>query len=79
MPVVNQPAHSVSLADLLRVLVEKHGSDFVLGGREPGRFDLDARNLTKGVARQTGRAILNPRPRDAEQPRSRHAQQFDRF
>jgi len=51
----------------------------VLGGREPGRFDLDALNLTKGVAGQAGQAILNARHREEEQARSRHARQFVRF
>jgi CRP-like cAMP-binding protein len=50
-----------------------------LGDREVGRFDLNAVNLTRGVARQTGQAILNALPREEEEARSRHSRQFVRF
>jgi CRP/FNR family cyclic AMP-dependent transcriptional regulator len=51
----------------------------VLGGQERGQFDLDALNLTRGVARQTAQAILNARHREEQQARSRHSRQFVRF
>ena len=51
----------------------------VLGGKEPGQFDLNSLNLARGVARQAGQAILNARHREEEQARSRHAKQFVRF
>jgi CRP-like cAMP-binding protein len=51
----------------------------VLGGREVGRFDLNAANLARGVARQAGQAILNALHREEEEARSRHSRQFVRF
>ena len=51
----------------------------VLGGQERGQFDLNGLNLARGVARQTGQAILNARHREEEQARSRHSRQFVRF
>lgn len=51
----------------------------VLGGNEPGQFDLNALNLARGVARQAAQAILNARHREEEQARSRHGRQFVRF
>ena len=51
----------------------------VLGGNEHGQFDLNALNLTRGVARQAAQAILNARHREEEQARSRHSRQFVRF
>jgi len=51
----------------------------VLGGQERGQFDLNALNLTRGIARQTAQAILNAHHREEEQARSRHARQFVRF
>ncbi len=51
----------------------------VLGGSERNRFDLNALNLARGVARQAAQAILNARHREEEQARSRHSRQFVRF
>jgi GAF domain-containing protein len=51
----------------------------VLGGREPQQFDLNALNLTRGVARQAAQAILNARHHEEQLARSRHSQQFVRF
>ncbi len=51
----------------------------VLGGNEPGQFDLNGLNLVRGVARQAAQAILNARHREEEQARSRHSRQFVRF
>ena len=51
----------------------------LLGGTERDQFDLNALNLSRGVARQTGQAILNARHREEEQARSRHSRQFVRF
>ena len=51
----------------------------VLGGKEIDQFDVNALNLTRGVARQAGQAILNARHREEEQARSRHSRQFVRF
>lgn len=51
----------------------------VLGGRQPGQFDLNDLNLARGVARQAGQAILNARHREEEQARARHGRQFVRF
>jgi GAF domain-containing protein len=51
----------------------------VLGGQQPGQFDLNDLNLARGVARQTAQAILNARHREEEQARARHAKQFVRF
>ncbi len=51
----------------------------VLGGQEPGQFDLNALNLARGVARQAAQAILNARHHEEEHARSRHARQFVRF
>jgi CRP/FNR family transcriptional regulator, cyclic AMP receptor protein len=51
----------------------------VLGSQERSQFDLNALNLTRGVARQAAQAILNARHREEEQARSRHARQFVRF
>jgi CRP/FNR family transcriptional regulator len=51
----------------------------VLGGREPQQFDLNALNLTRGVARQAAQAILNSRHHEEQLARSRHSQQFVRF
>jgi transcriptional regulator with GAF, ATPase, and Fis domain len=51
----------------------------VMGGKARDQFDLNALNLTRGVARQTGQAILNARHREEEQARSRHSRQFVRF
>jgi len=50
-----------------------------LGGREPDQFDLNALNLSRGVARQAAQAILNARHREEEVARSRHSRQFVRF
>jgi GAF domain-containing protein len=50
-----------------------------LGGKTPCQFDLDTLNLARGIARQTGQAILNARHREEDQSRSRHARQFVRF
>ncbi len=50
-----------------------------LGGREREHFDLDALNLTRGVARQAAQAILNARHREEEEARSRHSRQFVQF
>jgi CRP/FNR family transcriptional regulator, cyclic AMP receptor protein len=51
----------------------------VLGGRQPGQFDLNDLNLARGVARQAAQAILNARHREEEQARARHGRQFVRF
>jgi CRP-like cAMP-binding protein len=51
----------------------------VLGGSVRDQFDLNALNLTRGIARQTAQAILNARHREEEQARSRHSRQFVRF
>ncbi len=51
----------------------------VLGGKKRAQFDLDALNLTRGIARQTGQAILNARHREEEAARLRHSRQFVRF
>jgi CRP-like cAMP-binding protein len=51
----------------------------VLGGHSRGQFDLNALNLTRGIARQAAQAILNARHREEEHARSRHARQFVRF
>lgn len=51
----------------------------VLGGRQPGQFDLNDLNLACGVARQTAQAILNARHREEEHARARHGRQFVRF
>jgi CRP/FNR family transcriptional regulator, cyclic AMP receptor protein len=51
----------------------------MLGGHQRDQFDLNALNLVRGVARQTGQAILNARHREEERARSRHARQFVRF
>lgn len=51
----------------------------VLGANERDRFDLNALNLARGVARQAAQAILNARHREEEQARSRHSRQFVRF
>lgn len=51
----------------------------VLGGREPGQFDLNDLNLARGVARQAAQAILNARHREEEEARVRHGRQFVRF
>lgn len=51
----------------------------VLGGNERDQFDLNALNLTRGIARQAAQAILNARHREEEQARSRHSRQFVRF
>jgi CRP/FNR family cyclic AMP-dependent transcriptional regulator len=51
----------------------------MLGGNERDQFDLNALNLTRGVARQAAQAILNARHREEEQARSRHSRQFVRF
>lgn len=51
----------------------------VLGGRQPGQFDLNDLNLARGVARQAGQAILNARHQEEEQARARHGRQFVRF
>jgi CRP/FNR family transcriptional regulator, cyclic AMP receptor protein len=51
----------------------------VFGGTERDRFDLNALNLARGVARQAAQAILNARHREEEQARSRHSRQFVRF
>jgi CRP-like cAMP-binding protein len=50
-----------------------------LGDREFGRFELNAVNLTRGVSRQAGQAILNALHREEEEARSRHSRQFVRF
>jgi CRP-like cAMP-binding protein len=51
----------------------------LLGGVEKDQFDLDALNLTRGVANQAAQAILNARHREEEQARSRHSRQYVRF
>lgn len=51
----------------------------LLGGNERDQFDLNALNLTRGIARQAAQAILNARHREEEQARSRHSRQFVRF
>lgn len=51
----------------------------LLGAQERTRFDLDALNLARGVARQAAQAILNARHREEEQARSRHSRQYVRF
>jgi CRP/FNR family transcriptional regulator, cyclic AMP receptor protein len=51
----------------------------VLGGNQRDQFDLDALQLTRGVARQAAQAILNARHREEEQARSRHSRQYVRF
>jgi GAF domain-containing protein len=51
----------------------------VLGGKERGQFDLDALNLSCGIARQAAQAILNARHREEELARARHSRQFVRF
>jgi CRP-like cAMP-binding protein len=51
----------------------------VLGGREPGQFDVNDLNLARGVARQAAQSILNARHREEDAARSRHAKQFVRF
>ncbi len=51
----------------------------VLGGQQREHFDLNALNLTKGVARQAAQAIMNARYREEQQSRVRHSQQFVRF
>ncbi len=51
----------------------------VLGANQRGHFDLDALNLTRGIARQTGQAIVNARHREEEAARLRHSRQFVRF
>lgn len=51
----------------------------VLGGRQPGQFDLNDLNLARGVARQAAQAILNARHREEEQARARHGRRFVRF
>ncbi len=66
---VTQPAHSVTLADLLRVLVEHHGSDLHLQSGEVPRGRIHG---------QLGRFEM-PALTEEEQARSRHARQFVRF
>jgi len=51
----------------------------VLGGENFDHFDLNALNLSRGVARQATQAILNARHREEERARRRHSQQFVRF
>lgn len=51
----------------------------LLGGNEPNQFNLDALNLTRGVARQAAQAIVNARHREEEQARSRHSRQYVKF
>jgi CRP/FNR family transcriptional regulator, cyclic AMP receptor protein len=51
----------------------------VLGGEQREHFDLNALNLTRGVARQAAQAIVNARHREEEEARSRHSRQFVRF
>lgn len=51
----------------------------LLGGNEPNQFGPDDLNLTRGVARQAGQAILNARHREEEQARSRHSRQYVKF
>jgi CRP/FNR family transcriptional regulator, cyclic AMP receptor protein len=51
----------------------------VLGGNGRDQFDVNALNLTLGVARQAAQAILNSRHREEESARSRHSRQFVRF
>jgi CRP/FNR family transcriptional regulator, cyclic AMP receptor protein len=51
----------------------------LLGGKERDGFDVNALNLTRGVARQAGQAILNARHREEQEARSRHSRQFVRF
>lgn len=51
----------------------------LLGGQQPGQFDLNHLQLVLGVARQTAQAIVNARHREEEQARARHGRQFVRF
>jgi CRP-like cAMP-binding protein len=51
----------------------------LLGGNEPNQFNLDALNLSRGVARQAAQAIMNARHREEEQARSRHAHRYVKF
>jgi CRP/FNR family cyclic AMP-dependent transcriptional regulator len=50
-----------------------------LGDQEKDQFTSDALNLSRGVARQAGQAILNARYREEEQARSRHSRQYVKF
>lgn len=40
-----------------------------LAGKQHAQFDLDALNLTRGIARQTGQAILKARHTEDEEAR----------
>jgi len=51
----------------------------VLGGNQPGQFDLNDLNLACGIAGQTAQAIVNARHREEESARARHTRQFVRF
>ena len=51
----------------------------VLGGQQPGHFNLNDLNLARGVALQAAQAILNARHREEEQARTRHGRQFVKF
>jgi CRP-like cAMP-binding protein len=50
-----------------------------LGDQESGQFDLNDVQLVRGVARQTGQAIVNALHREEDSARSRHSRQFVRF
>lgn len=51
----------------------------ILGGGQPGQFDLNDLNLARGVACQVAQAVLNARHREEDQARTRHSRQFVRF
>lgn len=51
----------------------------LLGGQQAERFDLNALNLVRGIARQAGQAILNARHREEQEAKSRHSRQYVRF
>jgi CRP-like cAMP-binding protein len=51
----------------------------ILGGQRPARFDLNALNLVRGVARQTAQAIMSARYREEQQARLRHSKKYVRF
>jgi CRP-like cAMP-binding protein len=74
------PASETGSLLLSPITVEKQLLGFILlGGVGKGQFDLNALNLTRGVARQAGQAILSARHREEEEARSRHSRQFVRF
>ena len=51
----------------------------LLGGNKANQFNLDALNLSRGVARQAAQAIVNARHREEEQARSRHSHRYVKF